>query len=103
MNGYKEADLLNALRGLPMATPLLLTLTLTYVQPGTGLSAGAMSFLMLKATTSRGRRIRKRPYRIYPNGITMSAAEIILDDDTRRFAVYVADKVKVLRINFPVL
>ena len=96
MNDYKEAiELIKRFEGIADGDPSTVNLDPYLCPAGYWTIGWGHVVLDAQGNNFKGKENKKTAYRIYPNGITMSAAETILDDDTRRFAVYVADKVKV--------
>ena len=96
MNNYKEAiELIKRFEGIADGDPSTVNLD-PYLCPAGYWTIG-WGHVVLDAQDNnfKGKENKKAAYRIYPNGITHDVASMILEDDTRRFAVYVADKVKV--------
>ena len=96
MNDYKEAiELIKRFEGIADGDHSTVNLDPYLCPAGYWTIGWGHVVLDAQGNNFKGKENKKVAYRIYPNGITLDVASMILEDDTRRFAVYVADKVKV--------
>lgn len=96
MNDYKEAiELIKRFEGIMDGDPSTVNLNPYLCPAGYWTIGWGHAVLDTYGNNLKGKESKKAAYKVYPNGITLDVAKIILEDDVRRFAVYVNDKVKV--------
>lgn len=91
----KAVDLIKKFEGVADGNPLTVNLD-PYLCPAGYWTIGWGHVVTdAKGRNFKGRSEKKAAYNIYPNGLTKEEVSTLLLDDVRKFAAYVADKVKV--------